>query len=194
MTKVAIGIPSGGTVQAKTMVSVVSLLFETAVPVHLISQEGCYVHENRELIVREAQRAACTHVLFVDSDMLFTGDVLTKLLAHQKPIVGASYHYRRLPLETTVKIAGPDGTLAAVPAEEIPTEPFSCYAVGTGLLLVALEVFAAMPQPWFSFKHRPTGELETGEDVWFCEQARAQGFAVWCDPTLRVRHLGQYAF
>jgi hypothetical protein len=119
--------------------------------------------------------------------------VLTKLLAHDKPIVGAAYHYRRLPLETTVKIAGADGKLTAVPADEIPTEPFRCYAVGTGLMLVQLSVFDKLPQPWFFFRHSGEG-LETGEDVWFCEQAAKAGLEVWCDPTLRVRHLGQYAF
>lgn len=193
MTKIAIGVPSTGTVQAKMMLSLVETLFATPHPVHLIAQEGCYVHENREKIVEEAQRADCSHVFFMDSDMLFTGDVLGKLLALNKPIVGAAYNYRRLPLETTVKIAGTDGKLRAVPSDEIPTAPFPCYAVGTGLMLVQMEVFTKVPRPWFFFAHDGEG-LVTGEDVWFCERARAAGLEVWADPTLRVRHLGQYAY
>ena len=189
---IALGIPHAGTILPKTMLTVLGTVFETGIPIHVIEQGGCYLEENRTKIVRQAQRAQCTHLLFVDADMFFPPQTLTKLLAHGKPIVGAAYNYRRLPLESTVKIAGPDGRLVAVP--HIPTEPFQCAAVATGCVLIDLAVFDKVPLPWFHCTYTDQGDLDQGDDYWFCRQAAQAGYEIWCDPTLDVKHLGEFAF
>ena len=63
-------------------------------------------------------------------------------------------------------------------------------SVGCGVMLVRLSVFDALPQPWFSTPYN--GREHIGEDLYFCQQARAVGFDVWIDHDLsqRVRHTG----
>ena len=193
--KIALGIPNTGSIRAKTMLSVVGTIFETPHPIHLIEQGGCYVQENRQKIVREAQQAGCDKLFFVDSDMYFAPGTLNALLAHWKPIIGAAYNYRHLPLETTVKFADADGHLVAKAGEDIPRLLFPCYAVGTGCCLVDLAIFDHLgPPPWFECDYDEDGALRTGDDVWFCRLAHQAGYEVWCDPTLAVSHLGEYEY
>lgn len=194
MVRVAIGVPTTGSLKMQTVLSLFGVVFGTpGMTSHVVINAGCYVHENREQIVEEALSKDCTHVFFVDSDMAFGPDTLRRLLDQRVPIVGATYHYRRLPLENTVKIMGPDGNPMALPADQMPTQPFEAYAVGAGCFLVERQVFQTVPRPWFSFDHTEQG-LITGEDVWFCKRARASGFPVWADPTLGVRHIGDYGY
>ncbi len=195
---IAVGIPNTGTIKTNTMWSVVDLIYAGArakLHLHLIGREGCYVQVNRYEIVQQALAERCDKILFVDADMQFSGDVLPRLLAHQKPIIGVNYYTRRFPLVSTVKlpgVSGPTGETSS--AKTIPTELFECFAVGTGLMLIDLHVFRKLPQPWFQVTHKPDGAIEYGEDVWFCRHARKHGFRVWCDPTIDVSHIGDFRY
>jgi hypothetical protein len=33
-----------------------------------------------------------------------------------------------------------------------------------------------------------------GEDVNFCKRANEMGLEVWCDPTIRIGHIGEYLY
>jgi hypothetical protein len=196
--KVAIGVPTTGSIKATTVISLLSIIWNTPnVNFHLIINQGCYVHENREKIALDALEAKCTHLLFVDSDMYFKEDALTKLLEQDKDVIGANYNQRQIPLVSTVKIEDKDGNFMNCRGDEIPTVPFKCGALGTGFLLINMKVFEKMEKPWFYFNTKP-GELVGnnihGEDIWFCKQARKAGFEVWCDPTLFMGHCGDYVY
>ena len=193
--KVGIGICNQGSVRSSTMLSLLGIIFETRNTLfHVIERQGCYIEENRTWIVREAQRANCSHLLFLDSDIVCPPDTLTRMLASKKLIVGANYNERRLPLSSTVKFSDGNGQLIAMPVERIPHTLFSCAAVATGCLLTKMSVFEHVPSPWFKCEYNDDGTLRTGEDVFFCAHAKEAGFEVWCDPTLVVRHVGDYAF
>jgi hypothetical protein len=47
---------------------------------------------------------------------------------------------------------------------------------------------------WFEFLKHPWGDGEYGEDISFCFKARACGFPVFVDTTVRPGHVGSYAF
>ena len=195
---VAVCIPNTGTIKMNTMLSVIDTIRRAAsqkIFIHVFGREGCYVQLNRYELVKHAMQAKCDKVLFVDADMQFDGDVLLQLLAHRKPIVGVNYYTRGFPLVSTVKMPGTKGPMGETRGmNEIPTEPFECFAVGTGLMLIDMGVFRKLPQPWFQVTHLPDGSLGWGEDVWFCRQARQHGFSVWCDPTIDVSHLGDFRY
>lgn len=147
---------------------------------------GAEIASSRNRLVQAARERKATHLLFVDYDMYFPPDAISKLLAHDKDIIGAAYNFRKDPPQST-----------AVPVEEpAPTDqPFKCQALGAGLLLIKLSVFEKFPQPWFMFGYTEKGELYYGEDTYFIQRAiKEAGLEAWADPTLNVRHVGEYLY
>ena len=154
--------------------------------VDYILRMGCDIVSGRTGIVREALKKDATHLLFVDSDMVFPKDVIPRLLACDKDIVGVEYNRRRFPLEGTseplTEISKSDGL-------------YQAKYCGTGLMLINLSIFKKeWKSPWFNFGRDKEGMLVIGEDAWFCRTARDEGFETWIDPTLEVKHIGEYYF
>jgi GT2 family glycosyltransferase len=192
--KIGIGIPTTGTIRTRTVVSLLSMVWNTPHPLHLIAHEGCYIHDTRVKMAKEAQNSGCSHLLFLDSDMWLAPDSIMKLLAHDKDIVGANYNKRELPLIGTAKLKKENGKHVNIPNDSMPDTLFQCDAIGTGFMLVKVPVFDKLEHPWFFFTTDGESGLAMGEDVWFCQQAKKAGFEIWCDPTIKVMHLGEYGY
>jgi hypothetical protein len=193
--KVCLCIPNGGTVKARTMTSVFSALpglLSQGVEVLLADTESSYSYNNRWLAGKLAVERECDYLWMVDADNTFPSDAFFRLQAHGKDLIGAPYNYRRLPLMTTVKMLK-DGEIV-IPSE-IPKELFSCYAIGFGCVLISVAALKKVPQPWFASAWHPvTGEAIRTDDVWFCEQARKVGIETWCDPTIEMKHVGDFLY
>ena len=169
------------------------------VKVHLTTLAGCYIENNRTIFAQNALDAGADYLLFVDTDMNFEPDALVQLLKHaeQASIIGVNYHTRSQEESvSTVKMPGTDGPIGETcQGDSIPAQPFECYAVGTGLMLIDMKVFKDMSFPWFAQQYNTeTGKIEIGDDVWFCRKAGKMGYKVLCDPTIPVDHLGQFAY
>lgn len=197
--KVCIGISTNRGVKAQTTGSMIRMAHQFPYDLHVVmATDGVSAPENRTYIVREAMKAKYSHILFSDDDMVFNPDTLGRLLAHNKPIVGTAPNMRCFPPKTTVRFMDEAGELLpehhVEPDFKMPTELFKCYAVGTGLLLVEMEVFKTIDFPWFQFEFTEAGFVKTGEDVFFCKQAKKKGYDVWCDPTITVLHCGDFLY
>jgi hypothetical protein len=187
--RVFIGIGCQSEVKAKTLASVAGVLIKSAGKVTTFSmRQGGDIVSARTWLVKEALKHDATHLLFVDSDMEFPPDALEKMLAHNKDIVGVEYFKRKLPIEPVFE---PIETTSE-------TEIYKAGFVGTGLVLINLNVFTSdirpLAEPWFNFGRNSEGELVLGEDVWFCNTARDAGFEVWIDPTIEVGHVGDFTY
>ena len=151
--------------------------------VDFILKISCDVVANRTALVKEAIAAGATHLLFVDADMQFPSDAVTKLLAADKDIVGVEYNKRKFPAEPIFEYQNKSGVL------------YKTNVAGTGLMLIKLSIFEKLTQdPWFTFGRNAQGETVVGEDVWFCNVAQDAGFEVWIDPTIKTYHLGEYGY
>ncbi len=155
----------------------------------IVAEEGYTIAENRSYIVVQAHKANSKYLLFVDDDMVFTPEILNTLLSREKDVIGVPYYSRLLPRESYNAIFE-DGNIV----KELPEELFKCQHIGTGVMLIDMKVFKDMDLPFFNFKTHETGYTLMGEDAWFCKQARAKGYEIWCDPSLKVGHLGDYEF
>lgn len=181
MLKIAVGLPTNRLIKPKTALSVLKLVAHLKLDYHfLVSTKGYNTSENRNYIAAQAVKNDCTHLFFVDDDMILPEDTLDRLLAHDKDIVGAIYKTK---YETQAEVI-------EYLNDERPTELFKCGALGTGCLLIKTEVFKNLPQPWFKYEWNPNGSVKRSHDWIFCEDARNQGYDIWADPTLEVGHLG----
>lgn len=200
--KVAVCISSGGMVHASFAVCLAVLVANTAAagtPLTIINAESSLNMVNRDHAVHEARKRGCTHVFFVDSDMVFPADALLRLLAAGRDIVGALYARRVYPYATLGRLA-----------DETSTDPVAeAVEMGLGCVLIRLTVFERMHPPYFRCPavedpSALTAELhgfgmegilagDTIDDsIWFSKAARRAGLNLWVDQalTLEVGHTG----
>lgn len=181
MLKVGIGIATAGTIKDKTLLSLSKIMINSPYNLTLIVKSGSIISENRTNIVRQAQRERCDYLLFVDSDMYFETDILKELMDSGKEIIGVDSKYKELPLKSTVR-------------GELQDSLFKCDGVGTGLMLIKMSVFDIIDLPYFYIEMNDYGAVKTSEDYWFCNQAKKKGYDIWCDPQVKVKHIGEYLY
>lgn len=187
--RVVIGLPATEMMKSKTAHAIGALVLHSADKIiDFLLIQSCDIASSRTWLAKQAVDKGATHLLFIDSDMLFPSDVLDQLLARDKDIIGVEYNKRKFPLETVT---------AYMPGvEKSETEPFKVGIAGTGVMLIRTDVFKnpALDKNWFSFGRNAEGKNVIGEDGWFCNTARDAGHDVWVDPAVKVLHLGEYAF
>jgi hypothetical protein len=180
--KITLAVASSGVFKTDTVKTLVGTVQTSKYPIEFLVAQSSMVHHARKRLVESAQKNGSSHIFFVDSDMAFEDDVLPRLLAHDKDIVGANYHFRFFPIRTNMKLNG-----------EVKKGLNECEAIGTGCLLIKMSVFDVIDKPWFWYEDLNEKECMT-EDYWFCRQARRKGLKVWYDGDLNVKHLGDYGY
>jgi GT2 family glycosyltransferase len=196
-TKVAIGIPTNRQIKPKTVLSIMNMVSQTQYKVFpIVASEGFTIAENRIYIMCQAIKNNCTHLFFVDDDMTFPPDTLDKLMEHKKEVVGVNLYSRCLPLRSTIIFLPESYDFNGDKINEptIPDHIFEVEGVTGGCLLINLSIIDKLEKPWFGFKVDDFGVTLLGEDIWFTRRARSAGFKVWCDPAIKVGHLGEYNY
>lgn len=194
--KIAIAVPTNRNIKSKTVKSLLELdcPFEKHV---IIASEGYTISENRIYIAVQAMKNNCTHIFSVDDDMVFPPETLTKMIAHDKEVVGVVAHSRSLPPMPVVEFLDDEEKSTAdrlLGKHDIPEELFEVKAVGGGVNLIKTEVFEKIEKPWYDTETHEFGMTKMGEDSWFCRQVRKAGITIYCDPTITIGHIGDYIF
>lgn len=169
---ICFGIISNGLMHIETTACLMQAAKALEVPSTLVIITGCYLHRNRNEMIEKAISTGATHVLSLDTDMVFHPDAVSRLLAHDKDIVGVNYNKRQFPITPIVK-GGLEDNL------------FQTEFVPGGFFLVKLSIFKDLSKPWFFYD-----EQAQDDDKYFCHKAAAAGFEIWCDPTIKVGHIG----
>lgn len=143
------------------------------------------VYVARDYLASYAINNGFTHVLWLDSDMVFEPEVLEDLQFCGKPFVTAVCHSRRPPYGscTFTDIAVNNVTNVG----EYPNAPFRIAGCGFACVLIKTEILKDV------MKHNKTCFLPLqyyGEDVAFCKRATELGHELWCDPHVRLGHIG----
>ena len=184
--------------------------------VRLDFENSCYVHRNRNNLLVRALKGDSTLLMFFDTDIHFPGDGIQTLISRQKPIIGGAYNLKKLPVngQTTTTVKALERDLQGRPHDEWvmdKTKPFECRALPTGFMLIELDALRDLerrglapefggdragspdkgPRNWFDFANY-NGFV--GEDVYFCDFVRNHGVPIWCDPTIRLGHIGPTVF
>jgi len=178
---VVIATPTRETVTAGFMGDTIKLLRRHP-DARWVAPLGIYLPNLRQSAVFTALAVGASHILFIDSDMRFPEATLECLLSRDKAIVGANYVMRTMPSLWTAN------TENACVSSVGKTGLERVDVLGFGVVLIRTEVFRALERPWFETPYN--GQIHVGEDVYFCQQAKAAGLPVWVDHDLsqQVRH------
>ena len=161
--------------------------------VQLAHRKGSLIMVARNDLVAAALALPATHILFLDSDMVFPPDTLDQLLAHHVPIVGATYPKRYPPHKLMGTYPASKGlpALTRGPLVAMDYLPMGC-------MLIKCSVFERWGKPYFNYlQGDDTAANPTrSEDVLFCNIARSAGNTIWLDTNLtnQIGHIGMQIF
>ena len=110
-------------------------------------------------------------------------DIIRKLVAHKKPIVGALYYHRGGACLPVLMKEGKDGGYYYMRDDEITGGLQEVAVQGGGCMLIDMNVFSRIASPWFE------PEFKYGTDVQICQKAKEQGYSVWCDTSIVIGHV-----
>lgn len=190
--KLLIAVPTLENVPVDFMESLMNLachLKDEGVDFKLKIEAGTLVYFARENLARWAIANRYTHVLWLDSDMVFHDEIVEDLQFCGKDIVTGIAHSRRPPFSSCLFTEIYPGVEKF--KGEYPQQAFKVAACGMACVLMSVKVLDAVYNK-FGNMFQPLNEpLTYGEDVAFCWRAAQCGFDIWAEPTVRVGHVGR---
>ena len=161
-------------------------LDEDGVDFEVDYQGGTLVYVGRDKLARKAIDKGFTHMLWLDSDMIFTEDLLDNLMDCGKPFVTGIAHGRRVPhMSCIFKKIYPaadrwEGCSYPIVPCKIGGCGFACVLIKTQVIE---SVYKANGTCFFPMR-------ELGEDLVFCKRATDLGYEIWAEPTVKLGHIG----
>ena len=173
-----------------------TLVGDKLMEVKIFDVAGTYIDKSRRELTQAALKWDATHLLWLDSDMVFPPDIVHRLLARNVDIVAANYARRRPPHSpVTFKTLEPQ-TLCYTTNESAGLEAVA--AIGFGVVLMRASIFAheAMALPVFESFYDRESHVCKGEDVTFSECAAKAGLTIWIDHDVskEVGHVGRFTY
>jgi hypothetical protein len=179
--RILLGMPTTKNVNFETVASMMGL--GSRFITHTTIIDCCLVYKARQQIVEEALKANCTHVFFMDSDMVIKYGDIDKLLEHNLDIASMMAFKRTPPYN-------PCFYKDKVGNEYIPWYEWNkdslieCAGIGLACALIKTKVFANIGLDCFIPR-------DNGEDISFCEKAIESGYNIWVDTSLCAGHVSQ---
>ena len=187
--KLLIGVPCLDYIHTEFVKSLVNLtlkLERDRVNYELFLCSGSLIHVARDKIASKAINEEFTHVLWLDSDMVFGPDLLDDLGFSGKSFVTGICSTRRPPYLNCI-FSQIDDINHLAHVEEIPAEAFEVQGCGFACVLMETAILKAVMQSNHGRCFLPMDLY--GEDLAFCLRARRMGFHIWAEPTVRPGHI-----
>lgn len=212
MEKVLIAITTAETVHYETMESIYNLDIPEGVKTELKIVHAYNVADGRNNLTDYFLSSDCTHILFVDSDIILPKNALCDLLNMQWYIcTGIAYKKN---IDT---IVNPDPYAILYYHEESNKTCFCPHFAKRSLFkqgiitpvdccglyctLIKKELFDMIKKPYFFFAHEEIKSQDKdepyciGEDMWFCRKViQEAGIQIWAHGSVNCKHIGKYYF
>lgn len=198
-----IAIPMRDAVKAQTMVSLLNTDYSFAAPKHikrLFLQGNILTLQRNEAV----QRMEGDWLLFVDDDMVWAPDAIGRLVATQRrfglDMVGGLCFRRTPPFAPTLYLRESETEGGYHNLETwLPDEVVEVDATGMAFMLItrkAIETITGILPPLHIREQMAMPALFEwrgllGEDLAFCQLAKAHGLRVWVDTAVEVGHLAE---
>lgn len=199
MARVLIATPSMGTVRAEYVDSLLKLDMRGH-ECFYSSISNSLVYEARNQLVLDAIKRECKYILFLDSDMTFPPDTLTRLVAdaeegHAALVSGLTFT-RVFPIKPTIlkHLDYKDATIhEAKPYTDYPKDRlFEIWGAGMAVCLVDVDAITRVAA---RYKCSPFAPLPgMSEDYSLCWRLREMGLYMYCDSRVKTGHVGTLVF
>lgn len=185
-------IPAMDQVQTLFMTSLLDLKKPAGTEVAISSSS--LVYDARNKLAEKAVKEGFDRVLWLDSDMHFEPDLLERFNRHLDnglEFVCGLFFTRKWPITPCVyskcELQEKDGMFVpTIEPAEYGTELIEVAACGFGAVAMSTDVLKRVMERDFAFSPLPG----FGEDFSFCLRAREHGTHIWCDPNIKVGHVG----
>jgi len=157
----------------------------------LLTIDSSMLVASRQELVARSLREKCTHILFLDADMIFPADLIIRLVQRDKDFVAVNCTSRMFPVEHIAH---------DLKGERIDSRKRyglqKVQHVGLAVALIRAEVFRSMSPPLFMMEWVPDIQAFCGEDVYFCARAQQEGYDIYIDHDLshEVYHRGGFTY
>ena len=169
---------------AECLTALVQRLDRDGVPVDVKFLTGTLVYAARDKLALHAIQNDYTHVLWLDSDMIFDDELLYDLQFSHKDFVSGIARSRRPPYCSC--LFSDLSTIQRI--EDYPNDTFRVAGCGFACVLIKTEILKAVRERYYTC-FLPLSDL--GEDLAFCKRASECGYAIWAEPAVKVGHIGQ---
>lgn len=187
MANVVLGMPTMGSVQAKTFEALMKIK-KGEHKLCTLTTEYSLVYIARDNIVkRMIENEEADYLWFIDSDIIPEKETLEALISDNKDIVTACYPYK----SEGGGIVGADMDLNTMTIKDIAEndKPIikEIRRCGMGCCLIKRQVLVDV---WEKYGTCFTPLADLGEDYTFCERALSLGYKIWIDGGIWCKHIG----
>jgi GT2 family glycosyltransferase len=177
------------------LIQLVQYCHHVGIKATVLMETGSLICRQREMLVIGALEMNPTHIMWLDSDMMFPPDLVERLLDHDRDIVACNYPTRSLPFKGVAytRIGDWNSWLGHEPKGSVIE---IVEGVGMGCMLVKSSVYQAIKRPWFEINWMHEYQDHIGEDFYFCIKARKHGYEIAIDTvqSQKIKHVGLSAF
>ncbi len=204
--KILIAMPTPGVLESETNDSVDLIKMHCAskgITLLTMKTEGVYVYQQRDVCVKRAKELGCTHLFFVDNDMVLPEHIIVRFLAWDKDVITTNYVVKAKRGKCSFSCI--DENFRTVPLTEQSVGLQKVFAAPTGSMLIKMSAFDTLDEKldteslklgYFGHRYSEKAKNIMGEDISFCSICNEAGVEVYidCDISKQVEHIGKKAF
>lgn len=158
------------------------------VPYDVVIESGTLIYMARDRLASKAvQNESYTHVLWLDSDMVFGDSIVEDLSFCGKDFVTGIAHGRRSPFPSCLFKSIDLSKLERWKLEDYPSEAFAIAGCGMACVLMKTQI---LKDVFMKFNTCFMPLLSYGEDLSFCKRAVSLGCRIYAEPAVRLGHVG----
>lgn len=186
-TKVLIGIPTGESARYAGFYDFYNQIARPEGTLHMFAR-GQSPAKNRNVIIQAAIDNNCTHIFFLDDDMIPTVKCLMQLLNRDKDVVSGLYPMRNFPhYPVAFDRRFDNGFNRHLNLKNELHGLIEISNCGFGCVLIKMDAILKLKKPWVTL-----GELEADgwcDDIAFFNKLGDAGVKMYCDLDVQIDHM-----
>jgi len=159
---------------------------------------GLRIDAVRIQMVLYAKQHHCDAIIMLDDDMIFPRDAVLSLICHWRDgaqVVSGVYNSKKYPYQAFIMPLDSKGWSGANWLREYkPNEIYHVKTIATGCILIDMDVFNKIDEPWFLLRMDKFGRITYTEDCYFGINCYTNGIPMIVDTAIQCQHLDTVAF